>query len=41
VNIEDKAIDLHRVEYDIVSAQRKMTDFNFPEILIERLAAGR
>ncbi len=41
VNLDDKAIDLHRVDYDIASAQRKMADYNFPEILIERLSAGR
>ena len=41
LDLDDKTIDLHRIDYDIASTQRKMADNNLPEILIDRLSAGR
>lgn len=34
-------VEYHRVEYDIAKAQAKMTQFQLPTTLIERLAIGR
>ena len=37
---EELDINFHRVEYDIESAQRKMTEAKLPPTLISRLSAG-
>ena len=39
--IDDEKIDIIRVPYDIVSVQNKMRKEHLPDLLIERLAAGR
>ena len=37
---DEYAIEYHRVEYDIATAQQKMISASLPEILASRLAAG-
>ncbi len=39
--IDDKQVDIIRVPYDIVSVQNKMKKEHLPDLLIERLSAGR
>ena len=38
---EEREVSYRRVEYDIASAQRKMTEAEIPEVLISRLSAGK
>ncbi len=37
---DEQDIEFHRVEYDITTAQRKMSKASLPETLISRLSAG-
>jgi diadenosine tetraphosphatase ApaH/serine/threonine PP2A family protein phosphatase len=39
--VDDEKVDIIRVPYDIVSVQNKMREENLPDMLIERLSAGR
>jgi len=34
------AVRLHRIDYDFLTTQMKMTQYNLPDLLIERLAYG-
>jgi len=40
-NVEDRKVELHRVEYDIETCQRKILDAGLPEREAQRLAYGR
>lgn len=36
-----KSVELHRVEYDLLTVQRSVRDLGYPEVLASRLAVGR
>jgi len=40
-DVEQQSIQIHRVEYDLDTAQKKIIDAGLPPVLAERLALGR
>ncbi len=41
LDLETKALTMHRVAYDVASAQRRILAAGLPDVLAERLARGR
>jgi diadenosine tetraphosphatase ApaH/serine/threonine PP2A family protein phosphatase len=41
MDTETNDIEMHRVDYDIATAQQKILDAGLPEELAERLSSGR
>lgn len=41
LDLDARTVTFHRVKYDVAATQRRMRKLRLPEMLVERLAAGR